>query len=70
MCGIDLNVCLFCMVNPNVKYRRFHYGSDSMVGLNLSMFWHFGMDGFKNVNCLHLLHYNLEMIYELGYEID
>ena len=54
------------MVNPNVKYRRFHYGSDSMVGLNFSTFWHFGMDGFKNVNFLHLLHYNLEMLYELG----
>ena len=41
-----------------------------MVGLKFSTFWHFGTDGFMNVDCLHLLHYNLEMLYELGYEID
>ena len=60
------NVCVFCMVDPNVKYKRFHYGSDSMVGLKFSTFWHFGTDGFMNVDCVHILHYNMEMLYELG----
>ena len=60
------NAYVICMVDRNVKYKCFPYGSDGMMGLNCSMFWQFGTYGFTNLDCLHFFALRSGMLYELG----